>query len=240
MSDPFDPKSMPLHDAAREGKTLLTRQLVNDNPKNALVKDDDGRTPLFWAVSSGHAETAAVILKAIKDNKAVADNFDIDDTDEGGWTLLHIVASTGNEEILALLLPFDPDVSVTTNGGQTALHYAVSKGRIDIARKLVTELKASPRIKDKQGQTPLHRAAAIGSLPLAKLLIQANAPLNTTDRTGWTALHHALAEGHGDVAVELIEAGADPEVKDSEGLTPIQVALDSKTANHVKAALKKD
>lgn len=239
MSDPFNPQSLPLHDASREGKTLLARQLVTENPKLALKKDDDGRTPLFWAASSGHTETFAVLLKAIRETKSVADQFDVDDTDEGGWTLLHIAASTGNNPILDLLVPLEPDVAATTNGGQTPLHYAVSKGHIDTARTLIKELRASPRIKDKQGQTPLHRAAAIGSLPLAKLCFEGNAPLNATDRTGWTALHHALAEGHGDVAVALIEAGADPEIRDSEGLTPLQVALDSKTESFVKAAIKK-
>lgn len=239
MSDPFNLQSLPLHDAAREGKTLLVRQLVTETPKLILKKDDDGRTPLFWAASSGHPETVAVLLKAIRESSSIASKFDIDDTDDAGWTLLHIVASTGNLEILEQLTPFEPDVSATTGAGQTALHYAVSKGHIDVSRLLIKDLKASPRIKDGQGQTPLHRAAAIGSLPLVKLLIDAKAPLNTTDRTGFTPLHHAMAEGNADVAVALVEAGADPEIRDSEGHTPLQVALDSKTESHLKAALKK-
>lgn len=239
MSDPFNPQSLPLHDAAREGKLLLVRKLVSENPKLALKKDEDGRTPIFWAASSGHSEAVSIILKAIREDSKLASKFDIDDTDDAGWTLLHIAASTGNLEILSLLTPFQPDVSATTNAGQTALHYAVSKGHMDVARLLVGDLKASPRIKDSQGQTPLHRAAAVDSLPLVKMLIEAKAPLNTTDRTGFTPLHHAMAEGHGDVAVALIEAGADLEIKDSEGNTPLQVALDSKTETYVKANLKR-
>lgn len=239
MSDPLTPPSFPLHDAAREGQSLLARKLATDAPKSVLVKDQDGRTPLFWAASAGHSETFAVLLKALREDKSAFAKFDVDDVDEGGWTLLHIVASTGNEAILALLKPLDPDVAATTAGGQTPLHYAVSKGHIALARTLVTDLGASPRTRDKQGQTPLHRAAAVGSLPLAKLCIDNKAPLNTTDRTGWTPLHHAMAEGQGDVAVALVEAGADTEIKDQEGLTPLQVALDAKTESHVKAALAK-
>ncbi len=56
---------------------------------------------------------------------------------------------------------------------------------------------ASARVRDKRGQYPLHRAAAIGSVPMVNLLLKQRSPLDATDRSGQTALHHAVAEGHG-------------------------------------------
>ena len=50
--------------------------------------------------------------------------------------------------------------------------------------------KATSRVKDKRQQLPLHRAAAVGSVPMIKLLLEHNSPLNATDASGQTALHH--------------------------------------------------
>ncbi|KAI8131345.1 hypothetical protein DUD61_004999 [Geotrichum candidum] len=238
MTDPFNPKSFPLHDAARDGNENIVRQLIRDDPKAILAKDEDERTPLFWAASSGNALILSMLLKAISENKKLSSDFDIDDTDAAGWTLAHIAASIGSVSVLEALLPYDPDLTATSNNGQIPLHLAVSKGHTQLASLLISKQR-SVGVKDKFGQAPLHRAAAIGSLPLVKLLIDAKAPLNATDVNGWTPLHHALAEGHGEVAIALIEAGANYDVKDSEGKTALQVAADSKTEDHVRGAIER-
>lgn len=239
MTDPFNPKSFPLHDSARDSKNLLVKELSSSQPSAILAKDGDGRTPLFWAASSGNTEGLSILLKSIKNSSSLERKFDVDDADNGGWTLLHIASSTGNEDIIDLLSSWNPDANAQTNAGQTPLHFAVSKGHIDVVRKLLNSpFKASSRIKDARGQIPLHRAASVGSLPILDLLIQAKSPLNTTDQTGWTPLHHAMAEGHGDIAVALIKAGADLDRADNEGHTPVQVALDEKTKHFIESELK--
>lgn len=58
-----------------------------------------------------------------------------------------------------------------------------------MARKLVAN-GASARVKDKRSQLPLHRAAAVGSVPLINLLLENKSPLNATDYAAQTALHH--------------------------------------------------
>ena len=75
--------------------------------------------------------------------------------------------------------------------GQTALHFTSSKNNLSTARKLLAK-GASARIKDKRGQLPLHRAAAIGSVPFIKLLLGARSPVNGSDVSGYTALHHGM------------------------------------------------
>jgi 26S proteasome non-ATPase regulatory subunit 10 len=86
-----------------------------------------------------------------------------------------------------------------TNLSQTALHFLASKSNLDLARKLLESHTpaASTRVRDKRGQYPLHRAAAVGSVPMLTLLIKHRSPINATDSAGQTALHHAIAEGHG-------------------------------------------
>lgn len=73
-----------------------------------------------------------------------------------------------------------------------------SKTNLDIARRLLSSKPvASTRVKDKRGQYPIHRAAAVGSVPMVELLLKNKSPLNATDIAGYTPLHHAIAEGHG-------------------------------------------
>lgn len=84
-------------------------------------------------------------------------------------------------------------------------------------------------MKDKRGQLPLHRAAAVGSVPLVKLLIEeGKSPLNATDVDGLTALHHAISEGHGEAALTLLRAGAEADKRDSNGQLAIELSPDSK------------
>jgi 26S proteasome non-ATPase regulatory subunit 10 len=67
-----------------------------------------------------------------------------------------------------------------------------------MARKLFQQKPpASARVRDKRGQYAIHRAAAVGSVPMVNLLLQQKSPLDATDADGYTALHHAVAEGHG-------------------------------------------
>lgn len=128
--------------------------------------------------------------------------------DGSGWTPLMMAASLKDGgEIVDLLLRRGADVNMTSkhlplsrpyhadmlsdNNGQTALHFTASKNNLDTARKLLAA-KGSTRIKDKRGHLPLHRAAAIGSVPMLKLLLENRSPLDATDIDGLTALHHGI------------------------------------------------
>lgn len=116
---------------------------------------------------------------------------------------------------------------------------------MEVARRLLSQ-KASARVKDKRGQLALHRAAAIGSVPMVTLLLDNKSPLNATDISGYTALHHgddlgrvhwgdmcidssaAISEGHGDTALLLLRAGAESDKRDIDGHLAIDLAPDTK------------
>ncbi|KAH7627554.1 ankyrin repeat-containing domain protein, partial [Sordaria sp. MPI-SDFR-AT-0083] len=185
-------------------------------PKLALRKDDDGRLPIHWACSYNRKEVVELLVNQ--------KGFDPDVEDEMGWTPFMIAASVKESDaIIDLLLSRGADINQTNNQNQTALHFIASKNNIDLARKLLSPdlikpaKPASVRVKDKRGQYPLHRAAAIGSVPMINLLLEHKSPLNATDSAGYTPLHHAVAEGHGDAAVALLKAGAETDKKDVDG-----------------------
>lgn len=135
----------------------------------------------------------------------------------------------------------EADPKLASNSGATALHFAVSKGNLEVVKTLLSG-GASARFKDKRGQLPLHRAAAVGSVPIVKLLLgpEGKSPANASDMDGMTALHHAVSEGHGDVAVELMRQGAEVGRVDGEGRTALALAPDKKVRDFVVAAAERE
>lgn len=103
------------------------------------------------------------------------------------------------DQLADLFLRKSADVNAKTHNGQTSLHFASSKKNLAIVRTLLSNTPpASARVKDKRGQYAIHRAAAVGSVPIVEALIKARSPLNAADVSGQTPLHHAVAEGHGE------------------------------------------
>ncbi|KAF9270802.1 ankyrin [Marasmius fiardii PR-910] len=76
--------SMPtlsVHSAAQTHQIGLLRTLISEDSKLANAVDEDGRTPLHWAASSGSLEIVRILLE----HRA-----EVDKIDGSGWTALHI------------------------------------------------------------------------------------------------------------------------------------------------------
>ncbi|RDW66190.1 putative proteasome regulatory particle subunit protein [Coleophoma cylindrospora] len=229
MTDKDATSKFQIHEAARDGKRNDNLKYTNEtaNPKLADQKDDDERLPIHWAVSYGHLDIA-ILLASQK-------NFDPDVQDGSGWTPLMIAVSLKDgEELVDLLLRKEADVNSKNFNGQTALHFTASKNNLDVARKLLdSKPPASTRVKDKRGQYAIHRAAAVGSVPMVELLLKNRSPLNPSDIAGQTPLHHAIAEGHGDTAVALLKAGAETDKKDVDGCLAMELAPDAQVKKFI-------
>ena len=98
------------------------------------------------------------------------------------------------------------------------------------------------RGKDKLGITPLHRAAALGSIPMVTLFLDTKASSDSTrpaagidasDNEGMTALMHAAAECHGDVVILLLKRGADPTRRDKSGSSALGWVEDESVKNYI-------
>ncbi|CAG8953209.1 hypothetical protein HYFRA_00003409 [Hymenoscyphus fraxineus] len=224
-----------IHAAARDGRNLVVESLLNANPKLAHQKDDDERLPIHWAVSYGHLEIA-ILLSGVK-------NFDPDVQDGSGWTPLMIAVSLKEkaEELTTLFLQKGADVNAKTNTSQTALHFASSKNNLSIAKLLLSaNPPASARVKDARGQYAIHRAAAVGSVPMVELLLKNKSPMDAADNAGQTPLHHAVAEGHGDTAFALLKAGAATDKKDVDGMLALDLAPDKEVKKFILQSAERE
>ncbi|OWT42831.1 ankyrin repeat domain-containing protein [Pochonia chlamydosporia 170] len=229
MSEEAD--KFPLHTAAREGNVLKAEGLLKTDPRSSRKKDDDGRYPIHWAASSNNLEIVTLLA-----NQA---NFDPDVQDESGWTPLMISASVPDSEpVLRVLIQKGAEVNEKT---ARPLHFVASKKNMDIARLLLESTPpASTRVRDRRGQYPIHRAAAVGSAPMVTLLLKNKSPLNPTDNEGYTPLHHAVAEGHGDVAIVLLKEGADFTLKNSEDVLALDLAPDKEVRRYIMQGAERE
>ncbi|KAK2063828.1 ankyrin [Colletotrichum caudatum] len=223
----------PLHTAAREGRVSVAETIIRTEPRLATQEDDDRRLPIHWAASSNCIDIVILLAQHC--------SFDPDVQDGSGWTPLMIAASLKDGEALVnLLLQKGADVNLKSKISN-ALHFVASKNNLDVARRLVShDPPVSTRVRDKRGHYAIHRAAAIGSVPMVMLLIENKSPLNATDASGYTALHHAIAEGHGDTAVALLKAGAEVNKKDNDGYLALDLAPDKEVRRYIERSAEEE
>ncbi|XP_075104124.1 uncharacterized protein LOC107778106 isoform X1 [Nicotiana tabacum] len=136
-------KDKDLFKAAESGDSSLFESLTEEQLLKALsLRNEDVRSLLHVAVSSAHAQVVKILAAA--DPSASG----INSGDEEGWVPLHSATSSGNVEIVEILLSRGADVNLKNDGGRTALHYAASKGRVKIAELLISH-GAKINAKDK-------------------------------------------------------------------------------------------
>ena len=133
-----------IHEAAETGNIDVVKQhLAAGTDVNA--KDEDGYTPLHFAVANDDKELAELLIAAGADMNAKTDMFE--------ETPLHVAVVLGNKEIVELLIAKGADVNSMNENGQTPLDLLSSvepKGEIakivDLLRKhgakTAKELKA--------------------------------------------------------------------------------------------------
>ena len=103
-----------------------------------------------------------------------------------------------------------PSLAETTADALTAM---LQSGELDTA------------MRDHQGRSLLHLAAATGRVELIAPLLQSGAELNAADNAGVTPLHIAALADLPAMAALLVQKGADIKAVDKNGQTPLDLAL---------------
>ena len=101
---------------------------------------------------------------------------------------------------------------------------------------------ADPNARNKNGETPLHRAARWSKTPsIITALVQAGAKVNARNKDRWTPLHHAArwSTTPGVIAALVSGGGGNPNARGKNAKTPLhQAARYSKTPAVVIALLE--
>ena len=138
-----------LHDAASEGSLDVMKYLINTH-HYPMTTNNYGRTVLNCAVK--HIDVVKYLINECNC---------IMTPDIYGDTILHDAASGGLLDVMKYLINTHHYPMTTNNKGQTVLHRAVK--HTDVVKYLINECNCDIMVTDKDGLTPLHCAARLGT-----------------------------------------------------------------------------
>ncbi|KAF2968399.1 hypothetical protein GQX73_g5137 [Xylaria multiplex] len=193
------------------GKLLLERGAKIE------VEDEDGQTPLWWAVQKGYKSVVRLLIESGADAKV---------KDKDGWSVLHLAVENVDGEVVQLLLKNGADVQVKSRSNErTALHVAAKNGR-EAAVRLLLESGSETEAQSRDTKwTALHLAAMNGHKVIVRILLENGAGTEVKDKDGRTPLWWAVQNGHDAVVRLLFGHGAKAKVRSTNSCwTALHVA----------------
>jgi ankyrin repeat protein len=207
-----------LVEAGARGHTNVVRLLL-EKGANPNSMTEDGYTTLHLAIQQRQPVIAELLLK-YKADPDIEDQYGFTAL---GWCLRN--ADQPHSGPMAELLRKYGAAKTGSGRRRTSIDEAAGTGDIERVKEL---LKERPELARKQSapfsETPLHSAAARGSVAMAELLLAAGAEINVKDAGGSTPLHNATKSGNPEMVQWLLLNKADASARDSAGRTPMHTA----------------
>lgn len=217
--------SFPLLAALGEGHVNVA-ELLLEHGANVDAREKTGKTILLKALSRPQRNLASIV-KFLLENGA-----DVNARDNTLRSSLHLLAEYGGDlEVAQMLVLQEADDDKTP---LYTLSECDEEEILDHAR-LLLEYGADVNCRDKDNQTPLHRAIGQNRLKLAGILLEHGADANAENNSGKTPLHtlsecriydedDALDDAL-DHVILLLSYGADVNCRDKDNQTPLHLAI---------------
>ncbi|GFY69155.1 hypothetical protein TNIN_21401 [Trichonephila inaurata madagascariensis] len=223
-------KSADVHFLSSSGKPIrIAAEFGYRNIVEYFLKLDSSlkeKTLLHLAVSKGHLELAKYLI---------AQNVDVNASNEAGLTSVHLAVINGHKNILQILLDagayYNSPDKLNREPVQLAYNYSIEKTlkateklfscKFPIDIELCIEDGAFVNAKRSSGMTPLHFAAWKGFEWMVNFLIENSANPNIVGKGESNPLHYASKFSHLGTVRALLANGAIFNGLDSSGKTPL-------------------
>ncbi len=198
------------------------------------AKTAQGETRVYQAVKKGSLRSLKILLECKADPNL--EDKRLDDSP------LHAAVRRGDQDMVTTLLQAGAKPYRALNNGRIPLHLAAERNGDDMLKALFGEAKALPvhlcEAPDAEGCTPLHRAAAAGSVSAVAWLLDHGANPQAVNTNGQTALHLAARGNRTDIVALVLERGVPLSAIDHQGNTALHVAAGAGASATVVALLK--
>lgn len=163
LNQPTPDGDMPLHEAARAGRLVVVKLLL-DNNADINARDARNHTPLYEALMSGRTQIARLLVKR-------GAEFDPD------RMLEQVVRNqVTDRDVIEFLTQHGADINHVTENGDTPLHLAVKLGNRVLSKHLIAN-GADVNAGDAAGHSPLWYASRRRNEDIVKLLKRSGAVL---------------------------------------------------------------
>ena len=208
-----------LHKSAEKGNYELF-QFLTDKGTDIQLKTKDGQNCLHIATANGHLNLCKTLIEE--------HNFDVQETDNDGWTALHESGGKGNNKLFKFFTEKGTDIQLKTKDGQNCLHIAAENGHLNLCKTLVEEHNFDVQLADSYGWTALHRSAKKGRYELLQFLTDKGTDIQLKTKDGQNCLHIAADYGHLNLCKTLVEEHKfDVQESDSYGITALHLSCGS-------------
>ncbi|XP_049420957.1 transient receptor potential cation channel subfamily A member 1b [Epinephelus fuscoguttatus] len=237
LSEKDECGASPLHHAAAGDHVTLIQfitTVIDSQDLNSC--DEQGNTPLHWAVERNKAESCRALLDLGADPNIL---------NVGLLSPLHVAVSQGHNNLVELLLSYSAtDCNLQGDLGNTPVILACS---INNCEALSTLLNHGARLcqQNKLGHFPMHAAAFAGAKKAMEVILkageklghQAEVHINYLDKSKSSPLHLAVRGGNIETIRLCIATGARIDQQQNDRSTPLHLACTQGATEVVKLML---
>ncbi|XP_075274886.1 M-phase phosphoprotein 8 isoform X4 [Opisthocomus hoazin] len=156
---------------------------LDGEDENHVSTEPIPSTLLRDAVKSGDYMTVKMALSSNEE-------YNLDQEDSNGMTLLMLAAAGGHDDLLRVLIRKGAKVNGRQKNGTTALIYAAEKNFLTTVAILL-EAGAYVNMQQSSGETALMKACKRGNSDIVRLMIESGADCNILSKHQNSALHFA-------------------------------------------------
>ncbi|XP_030045854.1 serine/threonine-protein phosphatase 6 regulatory ankyrin repeat subunit B-like [Microcaecilia unicolor] len=244
-----------LHIAAQHCRPLVVQTLLGFGAQVQLKGGKAQETPLHIAARIQEGEKVAEML--------LKSGADVNVEQENGETAMHIAARHGNLKMITALIEEGGELIWQSKAGESPLHIAVQHCHLPVVEEILSflvnekshlETTACVNQQNKEGETPLHLAAAVMKTmihleeedsKIIRILMEYDADISIPSKQMCeTPLHYCARVGNADVLLEILKHISSNRMQQTinnqakNGWSPLLVAAERGHTETVKILLQ--